>query len=134
MTGQNDLSLRQLRVGEELRHVLAEILGRGGLRDRELFGRIFTVTEVRPSPDLKRATVYLIPLGGKNDPKLLSALNRASSFMQQKVGRRVRLKFVPRLLFSFDNRFDYASKIDGLLRRPGVARDLLPDDSEYGKT
>jgi len=125
-------SLRQLRVGEELRHALAEILGRGVLRDPVLNERAFTVTEVRASPDLKRATVYLTPLGGKPDSNFLLGLNRAASFLQKEVGRRIRLKFTPRLSFMFDDRFDYASRIDGLLREPGVARDLQGDGSENG--
>jgi ribosome-binding factor A len=130
-------SVRQLRVGEELRHALADILGRGTLRDPELSGRAFTVTEVQASPDLKRATVLLTPFGGDKDPLILKALGRAASFLQKEIGRRIRLQFTPRLSFSFDDRFDYASKIDGLLRLPEVARDLPPrnyvhDDSDNG--
>ena len=132
MAKHKEPSVRQLRVGEELRHALAEILGRGALRDPALSGRSFTVTEVRMSPDLKRATVFLTPLGGDADPAPLVALDRAASFLQKEVGRRIRLKFTPRLSFSFDDRFEYASKIDGLLREPGVARDLRGDGSEDG--
>ncbi len=130
MAKHKEPSVRQLRVGEELRHAMAEILGRGALRDPSLSGRAFTVTEVRTSPDLKRATVFLTPLGGDADPALLVALDRAASFLQKEVGRRIRLKFTPRLSFSFDDRFEYASKIDGLLREPSVARDLRGDGSE----
>lgn len=139
MTKHKEPSVRQLRVGEELRHALADILGRGVLRDPELSGRALTVTEVQASPDLKRATVYLTPLGGEKDPVILKALGRAASFLQKEIGRRIRLKFTPRLSFSFDERFDHASKIDGLLRLPEVARDLpsrnyLNDDSDNGPT
>ena len=74
--------------------------------------------------------MFLTPLGGEADPALLVALDRAASFLQKEVGRRIRLKFTPRLSFSFDDRFEYASKIDGLLREPGVARDLRCDGSE----
>ena len=130
MAKHKEPSVRQLRVGEELRHAMAEILGRGVLRDPALSSRAFTVTEVRTSPDLKRATVFLTPLGGDADPALLVALGRAASFLQKEVGRRIRLKFTPRLSFSFDDRFEYASKIDGLLREPSVARDLRGDGSE----
>ncbi|PPR62512.1 MAG: Ribosome-binding factor A [Alphaproteobacteria bacterium MarineAlpha4_Bin2] len=132
MSRNKEPSVRQLRVGEELRHAMAEILGRGALRDPELSGRVFTVTEVRASPDLKRATVFVTPLGGQLDPNLLVALDRAASFLQKEVGQRIRLKFTPRLSFSFDDRFDYASKIDGLLRKPGVARDLQGNGSDNG--
>ena len=130
MAKHKEPSVRQLRVGEALRHAMAEILGRGASRDPALSGRAFTVTEVRASPDLKRATVFLTPLGSDADPALLVALDRAASFLQKEVGRRIRMKFTPRLSFSFDDRFEYASKIDGLLREPGVARDLRGDGSE----
>ena len=118
-------SVRQLRVGEELRHALAEILGRGELRDPNLRGRAITVTEVRASPDLKRAIAFVTPLGDEStDPGILMALGRASSYLQGEIGRRIRLKFTPRLSFEFDDRFEYASRIDNLLREPGVSRDL----------
>ena len=132
MSRNKEPSVRQLRVGEELRHAMAEILSRGPLRDPALSGRAFTVTEVRASPDLKRATVFLTPLGGEPDPNLLVALDRAASFLQKEVGRRIRLKFTPRLSFSIDDRFDYSFKIDGLLRKPGVARDLQGDGTDNG--
>ena len=118
-------SVRQLRVGEELRHALAEVLGRGELRDPNLRGRAITVTEVRASPDLKRAIAFVTPLGDEStDPGILMALGRASSYLQGEIGRRIRLKFTPRLSFEFDDRFEYASRIDNLLREPGVSRDL----------
>ena len=126
-------SVRQLRVGEELRHALAEVLGRGELRDPKLRGRAITVTEVRASPDLKRATAFVTPLGDEStDPDILTALGRASSYLQGEIGRRIRLKFTPRLLFEFDDRFEYASKIDNLLRKPGVSRDLADGESIDG--
>jgi len=134
MAKHKEPSVRQLRVGEELRHALAEILGRGTLRDPDLSGRMFTVTEVRASPDLKRATVFLTPLGGEADSKTLEALGRAARFLQSEIGRRIRLKFTPRLSFEFDDRFEYASKIDRLLRRPEVARDLSDDGPDDGTT
>ena len=126
-------SVRQLRVGEELRHALAEVLGRGELRDPKLRGRAITVTEVRASPDLKRAMAFVTPLGDEStDPEILKALGRASSYLQGEIGRRIRLKFTPRLSFEFDDRFEYASKIDNLLRKPGVSRDLADGESIDG--
>ena len=126
-------SVRQLRVGEELRHVLAEVLGRGELRDPNLRGRAITVTEVRVRPDLKRAIAFVTPLGEEStDSGVLMALGRASSYLQGEIGRRIRLKFTPRLSFEFDDRFEYASKIDNLLREPGVSRDLADGESIDG--
>ena len=126
-------SVRQLRVGEELRHALAEVLGRGELRDPNLRGRAITVTEVRASPDLKRAIAFVTPLGDEStDSGILMALGRASSYLQGEIGRRIRLKFTPRLSFEFDDRFEYASKIDNLLREPGVSRDLADGESIDG--
>jgi len=126
-------SVRQLRVGEELRHVLAEVLGRGELRDPNLRGRAITVTEVRVSPDLKRAIAFVTPLGDEStDSGILMALGRASSYLQGEIGRRIRLKFTPRLSFEFDDRFEYVTKIDNLLREPGVLRDLADGESIDG--
>ena len=126
-------SVRQLRVGEELRHALAEVLGRGELRDPNLRGRAITVTEVRASPDLKRAIAFVTPLGDEStDPGILMALGRASSYLQGEIGRRIRLKFTPRLSFEFDDRFEYVTKIDNLLREPGVSRDLADGESIDG--
>ena len=125
MTKHSEPSVRQLRVGEELRHALSEVLSRGILRDPFLAGILLTVTEVRASPDLKKATVFLTPLGGARDAVILKALGRAAIFLQKEVGRKIRLKFTPRLSFVYDDRFDYASKIDQLLRLPAVARDLV---------
>lgn len=124
MARNKEPSVRQLRVGEELRHALAGIFGRGELRDPVLRGSAVTVTEVRVSPDLKRATAFVTPLGGASDGEILAALGRAASFLQGQIGRQVGLRFTPRLSFEYDNRFDYATKIDSLLRQPGVARDL----------
>ena len=126
-------SVRQLRVGEELRHALAEVLGRGELRDPNLRGRAITVTEVRATPDLKRAIAFVTPLGDEStDSGILLALGRASSYLQGEIGRRIRLKFTPRLSFELDDRFEYASKIDNLLREPGVSRDLADGESIDG--
>jgi ribosome-binding factor A len=112
-------SSRALRVGEEMRHVLAEALARGALRDPALAGRSITVTEVRMTPDLRRATAYVMPLGGGDPAPALDGLRRAGPFLRREVGRRVRLKFVPDLAFELDATFDSAGRIDALLRGLG---------------
>lgn len=117
---------RQLRVGEELRHVLAEVLSRGELRDPALQDVSITVTQVRVSPDLRNATAYVMPLGGAHAADTLPALRRAAPFLRGQVARAIELRLVPRLDFAIDTSFDHAQRIDGLLRRPEVARDLDP--------
>jgi ribosome-binding factor A len=117
-------SVRQLRVGEELRHRLAALLERGALRDPVLRGRSFTVTEVRVSPNLRNATVFIVPLGGAWDDGLLSALERAAPFLRSETGRDLHMKYLPRLSFARDASYDEADRIDRLLRSPEVARDL----------
>ncbi len=108
-------SQRQLRVGEELRHALAEVLLRGDLRDPDLRDVSLTVTEVRVSPDLRRATAYVLPLGGDATAPAIAALGRAAPYLRGQVGRLVRLKFTPALVFEADTSFDYALRIDRLL-------------------
>jgi ribosome-binding factor A len=115
---------RQLRVGEELRHVLADILRRADFRDPALLDINVTVTEVRISPDLKNATAFVIPLGGGH-PDLIPALNRAALFLRGQIASEVRLQHVPRLSFQADSSFEYASKIDRLLHDPHVAQDIV---------
>lgn len=117
-------SQRQLRVGEELRHVLSEIISRGGLSDPALMDANLTVTEVRLSPDLRNATVFVIPLGGAELDSKVEALNRAASYFRGQVARAIDLRNSPRLSFAADRSFDEANKIDSLLRDPGVKRDL----------
>lgn len=121
-------SQRQLRVGEELRHVLAELIERGDMADPDLRDKPLTVTEVRVSPDLKRATVYVVPLGGGEATALLAGLGRAAPYFQAQVARKMRIRYIPRLHFELDTSFDRASRIEALLHRPTVARDLGPDD------
>jgi len=125
-------SQRQLRVGEELRHVLAEVLARGQLRDPHLVGRSITVSEIRVSPDMRNATAYVMPLGGGDAGEIVDALNHAASFLSGEVGRRITLKFTPSLHFEIDTVFDEAQRIDNLLRAPGVARDLAHDGEDDG--
>lgn len=119
-----DPSQRQLRVGEELRHALAEIIARGDLRDPGLSGASVTVTEVRASPDLRHAVVFVVPLGGGGGEAVLAGLRRAAPYLQNRIARLVRLKFAPRLTFHADTSFDYAEKIDNLLHEPCVATDI----------
>lgn len=123
-------SQRQLRVGEEIRHVLAQVMQRGELRDPALAGVSVTISEVRVSPDLKNATCFVTPLGasaGRGDAseeEVVRALRRAAAFLRGQVAREVRLKFTPALRFRIDDSFDEAARIDELLKRPEVARDL----------
>ena len=120
-------SQRQLRVGEIVRHAVADILSQGGVHDPVLEGHLITVPEVRMSPDLKLATVYVMPLGGRDTEPVLKALAQNKPFIRSAVARRVNLKFAPDLRFRIDERFDEADRIEKLLRTPAVQRDLKPD-------
>ena len=123
-------SQRQLRVGETVRHALADILAHGGIHDPELEGHIVTVPEVRMSPDLKLATIYVMPLGGRDTEIVLAALERNKKFLRGELARRVNLKFAPDVRFRADDRFDEAERIEKLLRTPAVLRDLAPDSDK----
>lgn len=116
-------SQRQLRVGELLRHALAEILEREEFRDPALADANVTVTEVRASPDMRNATVFVLPLGGKNGADMVAALSRAAPFIRHLLGERVTLKRLPALSFEIDLSFDQAQRIDDLLRATGGERD-----------
>jgi ribosome-binding factor A len=120
-------SQRQLRVGETVRHAVAEILAQGSVHDEDLEGHIVTVPEVRMSPDLKLATVYVMPLGGRDTEVVIAALERNKKFLRGEVARRVNLKFAPDLRFRVDERFDEAERIEKLLRTPAVQKDLEQD-------
>ena len=115
---------RQLRVAEEIRHVLAGVFARHEVRDPELAGADITVTEVRIGPDLKHATAFVARLGREDIDLLLPALKRAAPFLRAQVAHGVRLKFAPDLTFQADRALVYASKIERLLHTPEVARDL----------
>jgi len=115
---------RQLRVGEEIRHALAGVLARDALRDPVLRGVSITVTEVRASPDLRNATAFVMPLGGTDMQDVAAALTRAAPFLRGEIARNLRLRYTPRLVFEIDESFNQADRIDALLRRPEVARDL----------
>jgi ribosome-binding factor A len=125
-------SQRQLRVGELVRHAIADLLSQGSVHDPDLEGHIITVPEVRMSPDLKLATIYVMSLGGRDTDKVIAALERNKKFLRGEVARRVNLKFAPDVRFRADDRFDEAERIEKLLRTPAVQRDLAPDspDSE----
>ncbi|MGF1545433.1 MAG: 30S ribosome-binding factor RbfA [Parvularculaceae bacterium] len=125
-------SQRQLRAGELIRHALVEIFAREDLREPALSGVSLTVSEVRASPDLKHASVFCTPLGARPDDEAsrdaLAALNRAAPYVRKLLGARVDLKFTPQLAFRADESFDEARRIDELLARPDVARDLRSSD------
>lgn len=124
-------SQRQLRVGEEVRHTLAQALERGELRDPALKGVAITVTEVRLSPDLKNATAFVVPLGGGDAKPIVQALNRASAFLRGWVGKHVQLRYTPRISFEADASFDEAQRIENVLNDPHVRRDITAGgDSE----
>ena len=117
-------SQRALRVGELVRHALADMLTRGEVHDPVLEGHMITIPEVRMSPDLKLATVYVMPLGGRDAKAVVDALDNNKRFLRGEVGRRVNLKFAPDLRFRIDDRFEEAERIEKLLASPQVARDL----------
>ncbi|HWJ74899.1 MAG TPA: 30S ribosome-binding factor RbfA [Kaistia sp.] len=127
---------RQLRVGELVRHALAEILTRGDLREPDLERVVVTVPEVRLSPDLKIATAYVMPLGGQNLDGVVAALDRHRKYLRGEVAHRINMKFAPDLRFRVDTSFEEGSKIDALLRTdPIVRHDIVtpsPDADEDG--
>src|SRR6185295_1967513 len=120
-------SQRQLRVGELIRHALAEMLSRGEIHDPTIEAHMITVPEVRMTADLRLATVYVMPLGGKNEKEVVAALERNKKFLRGEIAHRVNLKFAPDIRFRIDERFDEAERIEKLLRTPAVQRDLAPD-------
>jgi len=116
-------SQRQQRVAELVRHALAEVLARGDIQDDVITRHVITIPEVRMSPDLKLATAYVMPLGGKDEDAVIAALDRHRKALRQEVARRVNLKFAPELRFRRDESFDEAARIDALLRSEKVQRD-----------
>lgn len=125
-------SQRQLRVGEEIRHILADVLARGHFRDPELDGLTITVTEVRVSPDLKNATAFVTPLGGGEIKAVVKALKRARGFIRHEMARELTLRYTPELFFEADTSFDEAGRIDEILRHERVQHDLQHDEREEG--
>jgi ribosome-binding factor A len=125
--GVRQPSQRQLRVGEELRHHLAELLRPGELRDPALHDANITVTEVRVSPDLRNATAFVMPLGGAKADDIMAGLRRSAPFLKSRLARTLDLRHMPNLAFALDNAFDSAARISTLLASPVVERDLHPD-------
>ena len=122
-TGPN-ASQRQLRVGELVRHAFAEMLTRGDVHDPVLEAHLITVPEVHMTADLRLATIYIMPLGGKDAAPVLAALERNKKAVRAEIAHKINLKFAPDIRFRIDERFDEAERIDRLLRSPPVARDL----------
>jgi ribosome-binding factor A len=128
-------SPRQLRVGELIRHALADMLSRGGIHDPVIEAHMITVPEVRMSADLRMATVYVMPLGGRDEEEVLEALKANKRYMRGEIARRVNLKFAPEIRFRIDERFDEAERIEKILRTPEVKRDISggnPDKKSLG--
>lgn len=121
-------SVRLLRVGEQVRHVLSDILARGEVHDDILASHMVSVTEVRMSPDLRHATVFVKPLLGKDEEAVLKALRTNTAYFQREVASRVKMKYAAKIKFLADESFDEGSHIDRLLRDPNVARDLTDGD------
>ena len=123
-------SQRQLRVGELIRHELADMLTRGDIHDPVIQAHLITVPEVRMSPDLKLATIYVMPLGGRDEKAVLEALERNKRYLRGEIAHRVNLKFAPDIRFRIDERFSEAERIEKLLRTPDVQRDLKDADDD----
>ena len=125
-------SVRVLRVGEQVRHILSEIIQRGDVHDDVLAKHPVSVTEVRMSPDLRHATVFVKSLLGRDEEAVLNALRTNTAYLQREVAGRIRMKYAAKLKFLADESFDEASHIEKLLRDPKVARDLVKDEGEEG--
>lgn len=117
-------SVRVLKVGERVRHILSELLARGEAHDETLTAHAVSVTEVRMTPDLRNAAAYVKPLLGLDEAAVLKALRSNTAFFQREVAKRLGLKFAPKLQFKPDESFDEADRIERLLSDPKVARDL----------
>src|ERR1700691_5761291 len=128
--GAKPPSQRALRAGELVRHAFAEILARGEVHDPVIETHLITVPEVRMSPDLRLATIYVMPLGGRDSEKVLDALENNKRYVRGEIARRVNLKFAPEIRFRIDERFDEAERIEKLLRTPAVQRDLSGKDKK----
>ena len=122
-------SQRQLRGGELIRHAVAEMLARGEVHDPVIEGHLITVPEVRMTADLRLATIYVMPLGGRDASEVIEALNRNKKFLRGEIAHHVNLKFAPDIRFRVDERFDEAERIEKLLRTPAVRRDLDKGES-----
>ncbi len=126
-------SQRMLRVAELIRHALSDLLSRGSIVDPVLDGHVITVPVVRMSPDLKLATAYVMPLGGRDMAPVIEALDRHRKALRTEVAHRINMKFAPDLRFKADQSFEYGAKIDAILDSPKVRQDLAkPDDDDRG--
>jgi ribosome-binding factor A len=123
-------SQRMLRVAELIRHAMAQMLSRGEINDPELAGLVVTVPSVKMSPDLKLATIYVMPLGGRAQEQVVAILDRHKKFLRGEVAHRVNLKYAPEIRFKVDESFANAERIDALLHSPKVAQDLAPPTDE----
>ena len=121
-------SQRQLRVGELVRHAIADMLTRGDVHDPVIEGHLITVPEVRMSADLRLATIYIMPLAGRDADEVVAAFDRHKKFLRGEIAHRINLKFAPDIRFRIDERFAEAERIDKLLRSPEVQRDLKQDE------
>lgn len=117
-------SVRLLRVGEQFRHIMSELLARGNVHDEVLTSHSVSITEVRMSPDLRHATVFIKPLLGANEEAVLKALRTNTAFFQKEVASRIQMKYAAKLKFLADDSFDEASHIEKLLAQPKVKQDL----------
>ncbi len=129
-TSGGEPSQRMLRVAELIRHAMSDLLSRGEILDPVLEKHVVTVPNVRMSPDLKLATIYVMPLGGQDAKEVIEALDRNKKFLRGEIARRVNLKFSPDLRFRQDEGFDASSKIDAILNSPKVKQDLAREDDE----
>jgi len=129
-TSPEGRSVRLLRVGEQVRHILSELLMRGEVHDELLTATSVSVTEVRMSPDLRHATVFVKPLLGANEADVLKALRTNTAFFQKEVAKRVQMKYAAKLKFLADDSFDTAEHIESLLNNPKIAQDLSKDADE----
>jgi ribosome-binding factor A len=123
-------SQRMLRVAELVRHAMAQMLSRGDINDPVLEKHVVTVSRVKMSPDLKLATVYVMPLGGKDEPEVIAALDRHRKFLRGEIAHEVNLKFAPEIRFRIDDSFDTVSRIDAILNSERVKRDLEGGDDD----
>jgi len=130
ITQKPGASQRMLRVGELVRHAVVEIFAQEGVHDPVLEGHTLTFPEVRMTPDLRQATVYVMPLGGRDADMVIGALNKNKRWLRGALSKRVAMRYMPELHFRIDERFDEAERIDKLLRAPEVARDLKHDRRE----
>ena len=124
-------SQRMLRVGELIRHALSDLLSRGAINDPVLDGHVITVPGVKMSPDLKLATAYVMPLGGRDASDVIEALDRNRKYLRGEVAHRIAMKFAPDIRFKLDHSFDYSAKIDAILDSPKVRQDLGDHDASH---